>query len=488
MKKFSFCCIVLISCLLFSSYGCTKSKKSKQVESGSVVEPVVAGMFYPANKDQLKKVVEKYINEATSADIKGHILGLAVPHAGYQYSGMVAGSGFRLVKGKPYKTVVVLAPSHRVSFEGIALTTKDFYETPLGKIPIAKDLSQKLISKYDWAHDNMRPFMVEHSLEVELPFLQVALKDFNLLPIIMGTDGINNLEKIAKALNELKPGDDVLFVASTDLSHYYSYDVAKAKDRKTIKMIEEMNALKLAKDVKEGKAEMCGSAPVCTLVALAKMRGAEAKLIKYANSGDTAGDKSRVVGYAAIAFVTAGGDKSEKYSSAQKTALLKIARAAIKAEVLGKKQPSIKVDDPLLQENGAAFVTITEKGRLRGCIGHIFAFEPLVSSIRNNAIAAVSRDPRFPPVSPKELKDIHIEISVLTPPEPLPNPLDVKVGTDGLIIKKGFHRGVLLPQVPVELGWTKKQYLDGICRKAGLPPGAWKDAKLEKFQAIIFHE
>jgi len=483
-KKYWYC-FVLITSLLFSSEGCTKSPEEKKAES-SVVRAVVAGQFYPGDKAALNELIGRYLLSANPAPVKEHIFGIAVPHAGYQYSGPVAANAYKLIEGKNYSTVVVMAPSHRVGFEGVALTTKDFYETPLGRIPVAKELARKLISKFDWAKDDPRPYGVEHSLEVELPFLQTTLKDFRLLPIIVGVCNSEMLSQLAAALNNMLPGGDVLFVASTDLSHFHPYNEAIAKDKKTIKLIENMDAKAFANAEKKGEAELCGSAPVEALMDIAKLREGKAVLVKYANSGDTTGDKSRVVGYAAIAFT--GEAREGELSEEQKKTLLTIARSSIEALVRGKKEPVFDVKDPLLLKNGAAFVTIRKHGELRGCIGHIIAMEPLYKSIRDNAIAAASEDPRFPPVSAGELKDIDIEISVLTEPKPLPNPLDVRVGVDGLIIQKGFHRGVLLPQVPAELGWSKERFLEGICEKAGLPRGAWKDANLSRFQAIIFHE
>jgi hypothetical protein len=481
---------VLVVFLFLSTEGCGKAKtpppEVKKPEP-TVVAPVVAGQFYPAEKEVLRTQIGNYLRSANPAPLEEHLFGIIVPHAGYQYSGPVAAYAYKLLEKKQYSTVVVMAPSHHVPVEGVALTTKDFYETPLGKIPIAKDIAQKLLKDHPaWATEDPRPYSVEHSLEVELPFLQTVLGDFRLLPIIVGVHQPQVLEQLARALNDLLPGDDVLFVASTDLSHYHPYDEAVAKDKKTLKLIEKMDVAQFAQAVEKDEAELCGSAPVIALMELAKLRGWKPTQIHYANSGDTTGDKSRVVGYGAIAFV--GKTRDESLSAGQKETLLTIARKAIEAQVLGRKRPPLDVKDPVLLKEGAAFVTIRKHGALRGCIGHIIAIEPLVKSIQDNAIAAASEDPRFSPVRPDELKDIDVEISVLTQPQPLPNPLDVRVGTDGLIIKKGFHRGVLLPQVPTEQGWNKEQFLEGICEKAGLPPDSWKDAELMRFQAIVFHE
>ncbi len=493
MKKNIFFCMVFLICLLYAEAGCSRSKTSPSESENTrldTIEPVVAGQFYPSDRARLKEQIDGYLNKTKISPIEGDIIGLIAPHAGYQYSGPIAAAAFKQIEGRHYDIVVVIAPSHRIPFDGIALTTKDFYETPLGKIPIASDLSKKLITENAWAKDEIRPYLVEHSLEVELPFLQSVIKNFKILPLITGLDQTFDVEKVASALNQILPGKNVLFVASTDLSHYHPYEVAVKKDKKTISLIEDMDVAQFENAAKDNTAELCGQKPVSILMALAKLKGGSARLIHYANSGDTAGDKSRVVGYAALAFVVTQKDKpqKDKLTESQKNTLLKIARQAIEAEVLGKKQPLVNVDDPFLDMPGAAFVTLKKKGELRGCIGHIFAVEKLALSVRDNAIAAATHDPRFDPVRPDELKDISIEISVLTHPEPLSNPLDVRVGIDGLIISKGFNRGVLLPQVPIEQGWNKEQFLEGICRKAGLPPDAWKDARLERFQAIIFSE
>lgn len=473
---------------MFSSEGCSASKQpaEKKAEQ-TVVAPVVAGQFYPADKAVLDAMVDKFLKDAKPAPVTGHIFGLASPHAGYQFSGAIAGNAFKLIEGKRYSTVVVLAPSHRVGFEGVALTTKDVYETPLGRIPLAKEPAQKLISEFAWAKDDPRPYSVEHSLEVELPFLQRTISDFMLLPVIVGSCNEGMIKELASALNRMLPGDDVLFVASTDLSHYHAYNEAVAKDKRTLKLIEDMDTAAFASEEKRGGAELCGYLPVETLMEIAKLRDGKAQVVKYANSGDTFGDKSRVVGYGAVVFT--GEARKGALSDEQKRTLLTLARKTIEAQVTGKPLPPIDdVKDPALTRRGAAFVTITKHGELRGCIGHIIAMEPLIASIRDNAVAASSDDPRFPPVSPAELKDISVEISVLTEPEPLPNPMDVRVGTDGLIIKKDFHQGVLLPQVPTEQGWTRDEYLKGICRKAGMEGTCWKDAHLYRFQANIFHE
>lgn len=470
-----------IAFVTISFNACSKTKDSRK--NISVLNVVAAGAFYPANPSELKKEVNAFIENAPQKHFDGEIIGIVAPHAGYKYSGAVAGAAFAQLKGKNFKRVVVIAPSHHVPLYGAALSTKDAYRTPLGDVPIDKEAVESIIKKYPWASDYPKPFESEHALEVELPFLQVVLGEFKLIPIIVGAQGGAVLTDIANALNETFPGGDTLFVASSDLSHYKTYDKAAEADRKTIAFICERDSDEFDKAIANGEAELCGSSPVFILKRIAALRGAELKLVEYKNSGDTAGDRSRVVGYAAIVAV---GPK-ETLGDPQKKELLKLARETVVAHVTKKKLPALP-DDPIVKRDGAAFVTLKKHGGLRGCIGQIIAQGPLDRAVRDMAKAAASSDPRFPPVKPDELKDITIEISVLTPPEDLKDPLAVVVGADGLIIEKGFSRGVLLPQVPVEEGWTKDEYLEGICRKAGLFGECWRDAKLQKFQAIVFSE
>lgn len=465
---------------ILPSLACSRSKK--EAPSASVQMPVVAGAFYPADPSVLKSQVDQFISKVPQKTFDGTIVGLIAPHAGYQYSGSIAGAAFRQIKGKKYSRVVVIAPSHRVSFDGAVLSNKEKYRTPLGDIPIDVKSVKKIVTENTWALPDQKPYEVEHSLEVELPFLQRVLKDFSLVPVIIGTKDADKLDAIALALDRTFPSEDTLFVASTDLSHYLPYKEAVDIDRKTISAICEKDAEVYEKSVVGGGAELCGSQPVYVLKKIAERRGGKFHLIEYANSGDTSGDKSRVVGYAAIVAVVAPqlGDK-------QKGELLKLARATLVAHVTGKTLPPLP-DDPLLKKPGAAFVTLKKGGNLRGCIGEVVARKPLGSVIQEMAVSAASYDPRFRPVRPDELKDISIEVSVLTPPEALSDPGAVRVGTDGLIIEKGSNRGLLLPQVPSEFGWTREQFLDALCDKTGLPRGSWKDAKLMRFQAIVFGE
>ena len=475
--------IFLTAALLFSLSACSGSKE-KGEKARLTQKPVVAGMFYPASRSVLKKDVLRFISKAPKKSFDGEILGLVSPHAGYRYSGPVAGAAYKQVEGQGFTRVVVIAPSHRLPFSGVAFPPADVFRTPLGNIPIDVDSVRKLVSRHKWAFVDQRPYDVEHSLEVQLPFLQEALGPFSLVPMIVGGADKKMLDAIASALNGAFPEiHTTLFVATTDLSHYHPYKRAMDLDRDTITMICDRNPEEYYKFVRIKNARLCGSLPVYILKRITAMRKGKLELIEYANSGDTAGYRSRVVGYAAIAAVVPPCDLSES----QKETLLKLSRATLVAHVGKKAIPSLP-DDPGLKHDGAVFVTLKKGGALRGCIGHILARGPLDSSVRDMTIAASSGDPRFPPVRPEELNDINIEISVLSPPRELADPEAVRVGTDGLIIQEGSKQGVLLPQVPTEQGWTKEQYLEGICRKADLPPDAWHRAKLLRFQATVFSE
>ncbi len=452
--------------------------KSKRVQ-----KPVVAGTFYPASKRELRAQVRRFLAEAPRRSYDGRVIGVISPHAGYRYSGVVAGAAFRQLQDRGFTRAIVIAPAHRAPIAGMALLDADAYETPLGKIPIDRKAVQSFAKKHAWASIDAKPFQKEHALEVEFPFLQEALGAFTLVPILAGRAEKETLDAIAEAIRAELLDERTALVISSDLSHYHSYAQARKRDRATLELICEKKAAPYLTAVQTDKVELCGALPVYLMKRIVEAEGGSLELIEYANSGDTAGDRSRVVGYAALAAVVPGGMLTTK----QKGKLLALARGSVEAHVRGKKLPPLP-KDAVLKREGAAFVTLRKKGELRGCIGQIIATGPLDQAVQKMAVAASSNDPRFSPVRLDELGDLSVEVSVLTPPEPLPDPRAVRLGTDGLIVEKRMHRGVLLPQVPTEQGWTKHEYLAGICRKAGLPPACWKDARLERFQAIVFGE
>jgi AmmeMemoRadiSam system protein A len=346
----------------------------------------------------------------------------------------------------------------------------------------------------------------EHSLEIQLPFLQTVLKSFKLIPIAMEPDwSWETCQSVASAIAETVKGKKVLLVASTDLSHFYTYNIAAGLDKIFLDHIDRFDVEGLNRDLKSNRAEACGGGPVVAIMLAAKMLGANrGKVLKYANSGDVTGDRSRVVGYAAAVFYkTAGGKekmKEEKMKEEKKVGvdlglneeekkiLHHIARTVVENKARGKAVPEFKIESSVLKENRGAFVTIHKKGQLRGCIGYIEGHGPLHKTIEEMADAAAFRDPRFTPVKEKELSELDFEISVLTPLKRTTDVNDIQVGKHGIYIKKGWYSGLLLPQVATEYGWDRQAFLEHTCQKAGLPSNAWKekDTELYIFSADIF--
>jgi hypothetical protein len=477
------------------------SKERKEMEMKEIREPAVAGAFYSDNPEILSRDIKQYLENAKKEKVEGEIIALVSPHAGYVYSGPVAAYAYKLIEGKTFDSVVVVAPSHRSIFKGASLYDRGGYKTPLGLVPIDTELSKKMMEKRKELQFLPEVHSQEHSLEVQIPFLQVVLKSFKLVPIVMEPYwSWETCQSLASAIAEAVKGKNVLLVASTDLSHFHSYDKAVELDKIVLNHIERFDPEGLNRDLKKGRCEACGGGPLISIMLAAKALGAnKGKALKYLNSGDVTGDRSRVVGYAAGVFYKAGVGiekmKEEKragvdlgLNAQEKKSLHHIAKTVIENKVRGKAVPEFKIESPILKENRGAFVTIQKRGQLRGCIGYIEGHGPLHKTIEEMAEAAAFRDPRFTPVTEKELPEIEIEISVLTPLKKIIDVNEIQVGKHGIIIKKGGFSGVLLPQVATDYGWDRKTFLEHTCQKAGLPPNAWKDKDTEIyiFSADIF--
>ena len=490
MKNICSLSLIVLILFLFST-SCQGKEEPNPNSKKKIRLPVVAGQFYPGEQTRLSGMIQQFFKEAKGPSLSTKIHGLVSPHAGYIYSGIVAAAGFKQID-PTIKTVFVLAPSHAVSAQKASIPEVDFYQTPLGDIPlspIAATLRQQnLFSPIPLMHQR------EHSLEVQLPFLQEVLKDFTLIPIVIGQ---TNPKPIAEALLPYI-GDDTLIVASSDLSHYYPYQKAKALDTICTEAMTTLNFDQMA------DCEACGKIPVLVLMEIARQKGWKGKLIDYQNSGDTAGSKDQVVGYTSIAFISEttkakieGKGNTESVSEADKKILLHLARHTI-VEVLsgGKKiSPPQKDLSSYLKEKRGCFVTLHKKGSLRGCIGTIIPKEQLCDCVQENALNAAFHDPRFSPLQKDELDQIDIEISILTVPREIhfTDAEDLKCqlrpGQDGVILSQGWHRATYLPQVWEQLP-GKENFLESLCRKAGLPGKAWKDpkTKVEVYEAIVFSE
>jgi AmmeMemoRadiSam system protein B/AmmeMemoRadiSam system protein A len=465
----------------------------------SIKKPVVSGAFYPDSPKILAERVKQFLDWAEIEKKDEPILALISPHAGYDYSGRVAAYGYKAIKGEPIRTVVIIGPSHYEYFEGISVYPQGAWQTPLGNVSVDTELAEALIQYHPQISFYEPAFLKEHSLEVQLPFLQIVLDEFKIVPIVLGKLSYENCQLLSSALLEYtKEREDVLIVASTDMSHYHSYDEANKIDNLTIKELKQFNPQQLYYKLVTEDCELCGGAAVITALLYAQARGAnEIEILKYANSGDISGDKTRVVGYLSAAIYRPAGrekmdDKSQDMlNEQQKKRLLEIARQTINEYVASGKKKDFQEKDPILLKTMGAFVTIHNQGRLRGCIGNIIGQQELYLTVRDMAIEAATADPRFPAVSEGELKDIDIEISVLSEPKKVEDAKEIKMGAHGVIVKRGFASGVFLPQVATETGWSREEFLSNLCsHKAGLAPDAWKDkgTELYSFTAQVFGE
>jgi len=487
----------------------------KETQDKPVRKAAVAGGFYPGDKTALTKYVDTLLRQANPPKIMEPIRAIMVPHAGYIYSGPVAAYAYKELEGRDIQTVILIGNSHSHSFDGIAIYTKGAFETPLGLVPIDEAFTEKLLAADPVIVDRPDAHEGDHVLEVQLPFLQRVLKDFKIVPILFSGDSPELTRKLAGILSPLL-NDKTLIVASTDMSHYPAYTDAAAADKKNLDAIltgkmENFDATLQALDAENiPQAETFLCSPSGVRVAMLLSQNSEALqpvLLKYANSGDTAGDKGRVVGYGAIAFVAKQNATpaapppvtEERKSSAdengltpqEKEELLKIARSTVESYVQTGKVPDFSPASPALKRPLGAFVTLKENGELRGCIGRFDPSGPLYVMVQQMAVAASSEDPRFNPVSTNELGKLEYEISVLSPLRKIASADEIELGKHGVQVSKNFHQGVFLPQVATETGWSKEEFLEELCsQKAGLPRNCWKDPKvnLQVFTAEVFSE
>jgi MEMO1 family protein len=467
-------------------------------------QPAVAGSFYPGTKEDLTAALKHLFTIAAPRQHLQNIIALISPHAGYVYSGEVAASAFTQIDpAKEYENIFVIGSSHHVSFDGASIYSQGNFITPLGTVTVNTSLAEQLIRNSSVFSNRTDAHASEHSVEVQLPFLQYRLKkDFKIVPIVLGTQSPKTCKRIAEALRPYFTTRN-LFIISTDFSHYPSYADAKKVDRTTADAIltnSTENLLRsIANEEQKGISHLvtclCGWTSVLTLLSMTEGNTEVALTdICYKNSGDTEyGDKARVVGYHAIAVSLK--EKKEhaefKLSGKDRKDLLAIARNTI--EYLVKDQTKPKIDETNLSSNlktnCGAFVTLKKHGELRGCIGRFDAREPLFRVVREMAIASSTQDSRFMPVAPDELPKLEIEISVLTPMRRIHSLDEFELGNHGIYIRKGNRSGTFLPQVAAETGWTKEEFL-GHCaqEKAGIGWDGWKDAELYVYEALVFGE
>jgi AmmeMemoRadiSam system protein B/AmmeMemoRadiSam system protein A len=493
--------VVVVALALVAGFVLLRPRGVSSAESAKVRPAAVAGSFYPADPAELAKMVDGFLAKATPPPLTG-VVALVAPHAGYQYAGQVAAYSYALLKGKKFDRVVVIAPSHYEAFGFSSVYDGAAYTTPLGQVPVDRAFAAKLAAmsksiRLSGLGHTPTPDKPEHALEDQLPFLQRVLGQFQLVPIVMGDQSYENCRALGLALAKLIQGTNTLIVASSDLSHYHPYDQAEVIDHKTLNAIEEWDYLSMARNFESQIWEACGGGPIiAAMIASERLGASQAKVLDYANSGDTpGGDKTRVVGYGAVAFVkpqARAGSAEAPFSLSQraKDELLKIARNSVETAVRDHKQyeysPPMGLE-ALEQERGA-FVTLNEHGQLRGCIGYVAPVKPLWATVRDVAAFAALRDSRFRPVSAGELGALEYEVSVLSPMRRVLDVKEIRVGRDGLIMKSGDIEGLLLPQVPVEEKWDRTTFLDETCYKAGLSKNCWQSADTDifRFTALVF--
>ena len=466
----------------------------------------VAGTFYPADPKELSAMVDDMLQKATPPAPGGQIIAAVAPHAGYPYSGPVAAFTYASLKGHKYSRVVVIAPSHFVSFDFTSVFEGDAYETPLGSVPIDKEFARRLAKmsptiQVSYAGHTPTSAGSEHAVEDQLPWLQKVLGNFKLVPLVMGDQSYENSRALAIALQKLISSEggpeETLVIASSDLSHYHTYEQAETIDHKTLHALSVWDYLSMSRNFGSRIWEACGGAPIVAAMIYAERMGAnKAEVLKYANSGDIpSGDHSRVVGYSADLFVKADSATVDEapfsLTSAEKSALLVLARQSTEYAVKeGKLLDAPATTDETLNREAGAFVTLTKAGALRGCIGYTSPIKPLYLTVRDTSAYAALRDPRFNPVSAAELPELAYEISVLSPMRRVTDIEQIKIGRDGLLMKNGDKDGLLLPQVPVEQKWDRPTFLEQTCVKAGMSSGCWKDENTDifKFSAVVFNE
>jgi len=472
-------------------------------EGAETVRPAYfAGSWYPGSAGSLAGKLSELLAKAPVAEIKGKPIAVSAPQAGYSYSAPAAAAGYRCLQGHSYKRVIVMAFNHRYAgaYQGVDVPAKlTAYQTPLGKVPIDRKVVDKLLAEAVFK-SNAGMHSGEHSLELQLPFLQKVLKDFKLVPMLVGRMSNADYTSAAKAIIPWLD-DETLLVASSDFTHYgpmYGYEPFKEDVPDKLAELADKASAPLLKCDFDGFADhisktrdsICGRGPILLLLRILSMEGgATGVRTAYDTSGNIGGSWTNSVSYLSFVFTERPGT----LTGPQRSKLLQIARQTVDSYIKG--QGLGKVDTAglpeALRKQGACFVTLENHGRLRGCIGTMTATEPLHKAVVHYAVEAC-RDSRFVgnPVTAVELGQINVEISYLTPMQRIKDTNEIIIGRHGLMLGLGRRRGVLLPQVASERGWTRGQFLTQLCYKAGLPDNSWKQpgAELYSFEAEVFSE
>ncbi len=478
---------------------------------GQEREPAAAGQFYPGSASTLKAAVQALLGDALPPRGERPIA-VVVPHAGYVFSGQIAADAFKQAAAYRYDTVVIVGTNHTDGgFRKVGICPGRAFKTPLGAVPIDDQFIAALQKEDPDCVVDANVHKAEHSVEVQVPFVQQALPNARIVPLVVGRPDPSMCARLGRALAAVAKDRSVLLVASSDLSHYPPASDANEVDRRTLETIARLDADAVYRNeigepvrpVAELVTHACGTGAIMAVITAARALGAtRGTVLSYANSGDTiAGDQQRAVGYGSVMFTAGepGTDVTALKIPARdegplqlqdKKWMLAFARETIRRYLTTDTLPLPRGFSPRLERNRGVFVTLKERGELRGCIGHIPSDAPIVRLIGVMAFASAFQDPRFEKVRSGEVRDLEVEISVLSPPKPVGGPADIVVGRDGVVLTADGRSAVFLPQVAPEQGWNRDQMLDNLCEKAGLPASRWRrpGVRFETFQAEVFGE
>ncbi len=454
----------------------------------------VSGSFYPENKEELSLEIKQVLANAKSFS-KEDINAIIVPHAGYIYSAQTAAQAYKTLH-KKYKNIFLIGSSHHINSNTASIYNIGSYQTPLGLIKTNKEIISALMQNTKLFSYEKDAHTKEHTLEVQLPFLQTIYQDgLQIVPIIIATQKLDTIIKISQAL---KPyfTDENLFIISTDLSHFPKFDDANNVDMRTLKAISTNNSQEFIDTLNENESlglknfhtSACGWSSILTLMQLTKDKNYKYELLEYKNSAHIKnGDKSRVVGYGAMRIY-----KDKPYLNTQeKSQLLEIAKLALDDAI--RKNERIQINEkkvyPKLLEHLGAFVTLYKDGNLRGCIGSFEPNQSLYEVVIDMAISSAFNDTRFNKVTLEELSEIDIEISVLTPRRKINSLEEIELHKHGIYVKHGSKSGTYLPHVASQMQWNVKEFIHHCAiEKAGISPQNINDIEIFTYETIIFGE
>lgn len=506
-KKYFYLIIVMTLLSITGNIQCSGNDSNVKIRKAAF-----AGQFYPADSSKLSKAIEYFLKDAVT-DNTGKPIALIAPHAGYIYAGQIIADSYNQAKNYKYDLIVILGTNHTTAdFNKISIYPGNGFETPLGISKIDTQTAEALIKLDDDCVFYEPVHVQEHSVEVQLPFIQYLFPDVKILPVVIGTPDYEMCVKFGKVLARLIKDKNALIVASSDLSHYPSYDDANQVDKSTLEAAASLDFKKFETVAEQQPTtgipnlatSACGEGPIIAAMAASKELGADCgTIISYANSGNSlVGNRQKVVGYGSVIYSindhpekrdifssSSPEDKSFELNNLDKKLLLAFARKTIKQYLESETVPLARGFSQNAEKNIGAFVTLRKHNDLRGCIGYMREDLPLCEVVGSMALQSAFNDQRFSPLSEEELPQLEIEISALTPYKTIKSEAEIFLGRDGVVIKKGGKQAVFLPQVATEMGWNKEELLDNLCKKAGLQAGDWKqDAQLSTFQAEVFDE